>query len=122
MFGLNVIAGPAYFKDTPSDQLFVTSRFLTIQGEGPFASKVAYFIRLTKCSLACSWCDAFFDEGDYMTFDEIEADVETQIEKYFDGNVPEYAQHNETKKKEIVLVIKSSLTVHTYKQFPMKQF
>lgn len=105
MFGLNEIVGPAYFKEAASEQLMVTSRFLTIQGEGPYASRVAYFIRLTKCSLACSWCDAFFDQGDWMSFDEIEADIEEQLEKYFNGNVPGYAKHDETKKKEIVLII-----------------
>lgn len=95
MFGLNQIVGPSYFKEAPEDSLYVTSRFLTLQGEGPFASRVAYFIRLTKCSLACSWCDAFFDEGDWMTFDEIEADIEQQISNYFEGNVPEYARSDE---------------------------
>lgn len=93
MFGLNDIKGPSFFNDAPKDSLKVTSRFLTIQGEGPFAARVAFFIRLTHCSLACSWCDAFFDEGDWMTFDEIEADIEAQIEKYFEGNVPDYAKH-----------------------------
>lgn len=28
-----------------------------------------------------------------MTFDEIEQDIEAQINKYFDGNVPEFAKH-----------------------------
>ena len=93
MFGLNQIVGPKYFETAPEEQLFVTSRFLTIQGEGPFASRVAYFIRLTKCSLACSWCDAFFDEGDWMSFNEIEADIEKQIDTYFEGDVPDYAKN-----------------------------
>jgi 7-carboxy-7-deazaguanine synthase len=119
MFGLNSIVGPKHFNDAPADSLKVTSRFLTIQGEGVFASRVAYFIRLTHCSLACSWCDAFFDEGDWMTFDEIEADIEQQISNYFHGEVPEYATHSSElvtwpsgiskqmprKRKEMVLVI-----------------
>lgn len=94
MFGLNDIKGPAFFNDAPENSLKVTSRFLTIQGEGPYASRVAYFIRLTHCSLACSWCDAFFDEGDWMSFDEIEADIEEQISKYFNDDVPNYAKHS----------------------------
>ncbi|MFT6323107.1 MAG: organic radical activating enzyme [Halieaceae bacterium] len=31
--------------------------FLTIQGEGANAGKVAYFIRLAGCDVGCSWCD-----------------------------------------------------------------
>jgi 7-carboxy-7-deazaguanine synthase len=29
----------------------------TVQGEGPSAGRAAAFIRLSGCSLACSWCD-----------------------------------------------------------------
>jgi 7-carboxy-7-deazaguanine synthase len=71
MFGTNEIVGQKYFKDAPENSLFVTSMFFTLQGEGPYAGKPALFIRLTKCNLACSFCDTFFDDGDWMTFSEI---------------------------------------------------
>ena len=77
MFGKNTIVGKAWFNkagelaDTP--QLFVTSIFYTFQGEGPFTGQPALFIRLAKCNLACSFCDAYFDDGDWMTFAEIKA-------------------------------------------------
>ena len=35
MFGLNSIVGEKYFKDA-EDQLFITSAFYTLQGEGPY--------------------------------------------------------------------------------------
>jgi organic radical activating enzyme len=73
MFGTNEIVGKKFFKDAPKDSLFVTSMFFTLQGEGPFAGMPALFIRLTKCNLACSFCDTFFDDGNWMTYEEIEA-------------------------------------------------
>ena len=71
MFGTNSIVGQKYFKDAPAESLFVTSMFFTLQGEGPYAGMPALFIRLTKCNLACSFCDTFFDDGDWLTFNEI---------------------------------------------------
>ena len=32
-------------------------RFYTIQGEGAFQGKAAYFIRLGGCDVGCVWCD-----------------------------------------------------------------
>ena len=95
---------------------------MTLQGEGPFRGKPAFFIRLAKCNLACSFCDTFFDDGDWMTFDQIEAAIEETINEYFTGDrepedgyptefVPNYAcywtgtDHFSPKKREMVLVI-----------------
>lgn len=124
MFGNNTIVGQAYFKDAKEESLFVTSMFMTLQGEGPYRGKPAFFIRLAKCNLACSFCDTFFDDGDWMTFDEIEDEIHEVIynyfatqagcEKkmaYFNDVVPEYARHwndpagYESKRREMVLVI-----------------
>jgi organic radical activating enzyme len=66
MFGTNKISGKFNNTSQPG-ALFVTSFFFTIQGEGPFQGRPAVFIRLAKCNLACSWCDAFFDEGEWFT-------------------------------------------------------
>jgi len=73
MFGTNSIVGKRWFRDAPANSLFVTSMFFTLQGEGPYAGMPALFIRLAKCNLDCSFCDTFFDDGDWLTYAEIEA-------------------------------------------------
>lgn len=71
---MNSIVGKKFFKDVTYDgqpRLFVTSVFYTFQGEGPYRGKPAVFVRLAKCNLACTFCDTYFDDGEYMTFDQI---------------------------------------------------
>lgn len=70
MFGKNEIVGKKYFAEA-KDKLLVTSIFYTIQGEGPLMGEPAVFVRLAKCNLACSFCDTYFDSGQWMTVDEI---------------------------------------------------
>jgi 7-carboxy-7-deazaguanine synthase len=38
-------------------QLAVMETFYSIQGEGFFQGKAAFFIRLAGCDVGCSWCD-----------------------------------------------------------------
>ena len=83
MFGTNEIVGKKYFKDAPADSLFVTSMFFTLQGEGPYAGMPALFIRLAKCNLDCSFCDTFFDDGDWMTYAEIEKKAHETITRFW---------------------------------------
>lgn len=75
MFGKNEIVGQRWFRNHPEnvnkDKLLVTSLFTSLQGEGPYRGKPAIFVRLSKCSLACRFCDTFFDAGDWLTIDEI---------------------------------------------------
>lgn len=96
MFGKNEIVGQKYFKDTPDDQLFVTSMFMTLQGEGPYRGMPAFFIRLAKCNLACSFCDTFFDDGDWMTFDQIAHKIEDTIDAFYEAQGmerPQWTKH-----------------------------
>lgn len=37
---------------------FVTEHFYSLQGEGAFSGKAAYFIRLSGCNVGCEWCDS----------------------------------------------------------------
>lgn len=83
MFGKNEIVGQKYFKEAAADQLFVTSVFVTLQGEGPFAGKPAVFVRLAKCNLACTFCDTFFDDGDWMSFEQLADLIEQRLDQTF---------------------------------------
>ena len=111
MFGTNEIIGKKYFKDAPKDSLFVTSMFFTLQGEGPYAGQPALFIRLAKCNLDCSFCDTFFDDGDWMTFDQIDEKISESIDAYWTDKgqpVPDWARTKKLAGKEypgIVLVM-----------------
>jgi organic radical activating enzyme len=77
--------------------------FYTLQGEGPFAGQPALFIRVAKCNLACGFCDTFFDDGDWMSFEEINDKISQTIEKfYIDQNLelPLFARN-----REMILII-----------------
>lgn len=98
MFGKNEIVGKKYFKDADKQQMFVTSMFFTIQGEGPYAGLPAFFIRLAKCNLNCSFCDTFFDDGDWLTFDQIEERIEESIESFYSDkglDRPDWTRYSE---------------------------
>lgn len=93
MFGTNEIIGKKYFKDAPTDSLFVTSIFFTLQGEGPYAGMPAIFVRLGKCNLACSFCDTFFDDGEWMTYQKLNANIYNTIIQHWtidQKKVPEW--------------------------------
>lgn len=57
MKGTNFPLGPVAGDGSA---LMVRETFLSIQGEGPLAGKVAFFVRLAGCPLRCSWCDTDF--------------------------------------------------------------
>lgn len=77
MFGKNEIVGKRHFP--ADDELLVVSYFVTLQGEGPYSGLPAVFVRLAKCNLACSFCDTYFDSGDWMTFDELSTRLDEEI-------------------------------------------
>lgn len=107
MFGNNEIIGKSYFNDA-GEKLFVTSIFQTLQGEGPLRGEPAIFVRLTKCNLACSFCDTFFDHGDWFTIDELENAIENTINNFYkDKNLkrPEWTKHSATKRKKQALIL-----------------
>lgn len=52
-------------------KLIVNEIFYSLQGEGGRAGEASIFIRLTKCNLACSFCDTDFEEGREMSLDQI---------------------------------------------------
>lgn len=51
-----------YINDQNDDgtRLPLVEEFFTIQGEGYYSGRAAYFIRLGGCDVGCSWCDSRF--------------------------------------------------------------
>ena len=96
MFGMNSIEGKKLFNkenEVSPGKLLVTSIFYTFQGEGPFTGRPAVFVRLAKCNLACSFCDAYFDDGDWMTPEEIMAKAVAAVKEVigpFQGDVVQF--------------------------------
>lgn len=94
MFGKNEIVQPKHFDDAPVGQLLVTSIFYTLQGEGPLAGMPSVFVRLAKCNLACSFCDTFFDQGTWMTYEEIRQQCDQVLLDHWEslgGDPPDWA-------------------------------
>lgn len=88
MFGKNTIEGQRYFRDAADDSIMRTSTFLTLQGEGPFMGRPAMFVRLSKCNLACEFCDTYFDHGDWLTHDELMLEIMRKIRERYRRNPP----------------------------------
>lgn len=104
MFGKNEIIGRRFFKDA-DNKLFVTSLFMTLQGEGPYRGEPAFFVRFAKCNLACSFCDTYFDNGDWYTLEELNKKIDIEIINYFKDNVPDWVKFTPDNKRKMVLVV-----------------
>lgn len=107
MFGMNEIVGRKYFEPAGDGALLVTSLFMTLQGEGPFAGQPAFFVRLAKCNLACTFCDTYFDSGSWFTREQLLLEISERIWQFFGGRgqVPAWAQKQPWKQRAMVLVI-----------------
>ena len=46
-----------YRKINTEKELPVMEHFFTLQGEGFYSGRPAYFIRLAGCDIGCVWCD-----------------------------------------------------------------
>jgi 7-carboxy-7-deazaguanine synthase len=58
---------PFLMTTTTANQLKINEIYLSVQGESTWAGLPCIFVRLTGCSLRCSWCDtayAFYDGSD----------------------------------------------------------
>lgn len=67
----DVVAGkydPVMFDKT-GQTLLINEVFYSFQGEGDNAGKAALFIRLSKCNLACKFCDTEFEAYESLPLD-----------------------------------------------------
>ena len=53
----------------------VAEKFVSINGEGQCAGKLAAFIRFVGCNLRCSWCDTMWANGEIADGNSITADT-----------------------------------------------
>ena len=68
-------------KTQLNDQLPIMEHFFTIQGEGYFSGRAAYFIRTAGCDVGCVWCDVkeswTIHESQYMSIEQIVNEVKS---------------------------------------------
>lgn len=63
-------------------KLNVNEIFYSLQGEGARVGEPSIFIRLTKCNLACSFCDTDFAFGEDMSLQEIHSVLNQYTSKW----------------------------------------
>ncbi len=63
-------------------KLNVKEIFYSLQGEGGRTGEASIFIRLTKCNLACTFCDTDFAEGEDMHLEQILETVQIYPSKW----------------------------------------
>jgi 7-carboxy-7-deazaguanine synthase len=66
-------------QEPAAARLKITEIFFSIQGEAVFSGWPTVFVRLTGCPLRCQYCDTAyaFAGGEWRTFEEIEAEVQS---------------------------------------------
>ena len=55
--------------------LNVNEIFYSLQGEGGRVGEASVFIRLTRCNLACDFCDTDFESGKDMSLEDILSEI-----------------------------------------------
>ncbi|MGE5626056.1 MAG: 7-carboxy-7-deazaguanine synthase QueE [Bacillota bacterium] len=67
-----------------AERLRITEIFHSIQGEADSVGWPTVFVRLTGCPLRCGYCDTAyaFHGGEWMSFDEVLADVARHAPRY----------------------------------------
>jgi organic radical activating enzyme len=58
-----------------ADKILIRETFISLQGEGYFTGKAAFFIRFAGCDIGCTWCDTkdawSAEQSDEFTVSEI---------------------------------------------------
>lgn len=77
----DVVAGrydPSQF-DPAGEVLLVNEVFYSLQGEGDNAGRAAVFVRMSKCNLACKFCDTEFEAHTRRPVADIIAQVQAIV-------------------------------------------
>lgn len=67
----------------------VIEQFVSLDGEGPTAGELAYFVRFQQCNLRCSWCDTVYSWDD-------SAEVQWKTAEQIYNEIKESSIHNVT--------------------------
>lgn len=108
----------------PSIALPVMEQFYTIQGEGRYSGRAAYFVRLGGCDVGCVWCDVKeswdAEAHPVLQLDEIIAPLIVTHTDFVVITGGEPAMYDLTEFTELLHVYNMEVAIETSGCYPLK--
>lgn len=105
------------------NKLPIMEQFYSVQGEGFFSGRPAYFIRVAGCDVGCSWCDVKeswnANEHEVLTVEEIVSKVEETKADFVVITGGEPAMYNLEKLTQSLKKINCYLAIETSGVYPL---
>lgn len=105
------------------NKLPIMEQFYSVQGEGFYSGRPAYFIRIAGCDVGCSWCDVKeswdANEHEVLTVEQIVSKVEETKADFVVITGGEPAMYNLEKLTQSLKKINCYLAIETSGVYPL---